>query len=1218
MAQGRISGRLLKDDLARSTNLTFNTNTLVVDYTNSKIGIGSTPSGSSDKLVVNGNITATNINTTATVKASGFIGDLKGSVFQDDSVLLVDALSGQHFGDFVGDLKGSLVADDSTVIVDGVAGVVRGTVITTQVDVDNIQIKDNEIISTNSNGDITISPNGTGNVNFGTSSLNNASDPIQAQDVATKAYVDTQSGSSVGNAITLGTPTDASLTSPVAFEGFTTSTKVTDAIDDLNEVIENVRNNTFVKSVAFSADVATGGAGLTVTLTVTAVGNADRLTVNWGDGSTDSSITDFTPSHTYSSNVGSPYDVTVTAFNNSGSGSGSTASLTKTDFITIFTADPVVSFAAYAASSGGSPITSWDDGATIYFQNNTTNIGSATIQFTWTWGDGSSDNVISSDSADGGTAGGRLAHTFTASTETEQQRTVTLKLDSHSTANPAVIPVGPVSTAFLIFDTHTPTVTLDDNSGINESATSGHPVVFTNTTESGVGAHGTYGIQYVYKFGDGTSDVTVNAGSGAAGDRSVNLSHTFALSSSQQAAGTAVDFTGNLRVTSSHTSSPFISSTFTVHVEPDIRATIVGTAVAQSDASGDNNKTIYDHTTYDSTYLGSVTIDNDTQNANLYVYNFQTGQSTVSVSEDGSAAGSKTANLVHSFSGVSTGNYNLLFTATGQPDLTVQSDTDNNTTFALKAVPSAPAALSTKTLTLSTATAGTSPKLVSGFTDASSSNPLSAGASLATTTARRYTSGSISTNVISDFYNGLTGTLTASINGSASGAKAFSATLNETGTFTSLVVTANRDQHDADGTYRTGFYQVISARIDTSVTALSKGVNDSRLEHSTTGNSSIVAMVEDDMTATPTFGATGTVAEGTAGTKRFISGIPYYNSGSPTLTITGVTINNLTGQAYTDQSNIVEVDNNNDSAITNTDYTYANIDGSTTMLASGTPKNDIGVSSAYAIGVLTVPITSSSVRIYDGSIKIRARNVNGISSYTNYSAPLIQVHTASATGFLETGITVADALGDGFDDDAVRIFDFNAATTDTPSFSDSTNFYTNSIYSEASDPGVAGTREAIVREGVLKHFATDLSSGFLPVGPNLSTGRSGTQYATFAFRRTLVNNFNITITSTTGITGLFIAAPGTAIDNSSGLNGFLKADTTYAGSGVPGSDTGNGGNGSDGCASTPSDRIATGSALSGTFNLTLGSENSSNATSNVILVRIALASGESVTALSIT
>jgi len=39
--------------------------------------------------------------------------------------------------------------------------------------------------------------------------------------------------------------------------------------------------------------------------------------------------------------------------------------------------------------------------------------------------------------------------------------------------------------------------------------------------------------------------------------------------------------------------------------------------------------------------------------------------------------------------------------------------------------------------------------------------------------------------------------------------------------------------------------------------------------------------------------------------------------------------------------------------------------------------------------------------------------------------------------------------------------------------------------------------------------------------------------------------------------------------------------------------------------------------LSGGYTMTLGSENMSNATSNVVLVRIALASGESVSALSI-
>lgn len=60
-----------------------------------------------------------------------------------------------------------------------------------------------------------------------------------------------------------------------------------------------------------------------------------------------------------------------------------------------------------------------------------------------------------------------------------------------------------------------------------------------------------------------------------------------------------------------------------------------------------------------------------------------------------------------------------------------------------------------------------------------------------------------------------------------------------------------------------------------------------------------------------------------------------------------------------------------------------------------------------------------------------------------------------------------------------------------------------------------------------------------------------------------------------------------------------------------------GGNGSDGCASTGADVIATSTSLSGGFTMTLGDQNMSSATGNVVLVRIALTSGQSVTALSI-
>jgi hypothetical protein len=981
-----------------------------------------------------------------------------------------------------------------------------------------------------------------------------------------------------------------------------------------------VLNNTAVSNVDFTADTTSGGAGTVVTLTITADGNPNRYDITWGDGDTTTGTTDTTPSHTYNTNVGSPFSVTVRAYNNGGSGSGSEESKTRSNYITIYTADPVVSFAAYAASSGGSPITEWDDGDTVYFQNNTTNIGAATIQFTWDWGDSESDDVITDDTANGGTAGSRLAHTFTASTEQEVTRTVQLTLDSHSTATPGVTPTSD-SNAYKIYDTHTPTVTLDDNSGVNEEGTSGHVVSLTNTTESTIGNFTTYGIQYQYQFGDGTSNVTVNAGSGAAGDRSVALSHTYALSSGDQAAGTARDYTGNLRVISDHTSSPFISSTFTVHVEPDVRANIAGTAVTTSDGSGDNQYTIYDFTDLSGNNRALVRATNTSQNADDYVYDWGDSSSDDSVTEDGAAAGSIGATLDHDYAGEGTANYNLSFTANGTPDLTAQTDVDTSITFNLKATPSAPANLSTKSLTMSDSAQGTSPLLCSGFDDnTGAATTLTAGDSLNTSTVRRYTTTTtIDTSTVNDAYNGASGTLAAEINASNDGTKAFSTSTGETGTFTSLVISQQVDYNSINSSYPSDFYQVFDAKITKALSAYSVGVNAQRLTHDATGNTNYVWVVKDDITASPSITSAGTLTESSGGTKRYISGIPYYNTGSPTLQLAGATISNLTGQAYTNQTNIVEIDSGTNAegtssaAISGQDYTYANIDGASSMLTSSIPNADTGVSSAYAIGNLSIPVTSSSVRTVE-QIRIRARNANGIGSYADIT-PKIQVHTAAQSGIDELNIAVSDSLGAGFDDDGVRIFDFNAATTDNPSFNGATNFYTNSPYTEASDPGVSGTKEATIRLGVLKYDVTDYSSGFLPAGPDRS-GDTGTQYFTFAFRRTTMSNFDINITST-GIAGLWIAAPGTAIDSASGINGWLDASTTYGGSGVPGSDTGNGGNGSDGCAFTSGDRIAASTSLSGGYTMTLGSENGTNATGNVVLVRIALTSGQSVTALSV-
>ena len=1022
-----------------------------------------------------------------------------------------------------------------------------------------------------------------------------------------------------GMDLNLATPTDSSLTQYGAINSWTSTTKITNSIDDLNELATNVINTTAVINTDFTGSPLTGGAGMSVTLGITADGNANQYVIDWGDGTGNTTTASASPSHTYATNSGSPFTVTVTASNTAGAGTGSSAAKVRASYVTIYTADPAVTFAAYANSAGGSVITTWDDGDTVYFENTTTNTSGAVVQYTWNWGDGSSNDVVSADASAGGVGGGRLAHTFTASTETEVSRTVSLTLDSHTTALPSAIPTDD-SAVVRIYDDHTPTLTLSAITGINESATSGLPITFTNTTENTIGSFSTYGIQYQYTWGDGTQQ-TVNTGSGASGDTNSALNHTYVLSNSDQASGTPQDYTGNLRVISSHASSPFISSNFTVHVEPDVRATVTGTVITASDRSGDNQYDVYDGVDYDGVNRALVRVTNTTQNADDYVYNWNDGSSNDVVTEDGSSPGSIGATIDHDFTGVSAGNKVLNFTANGTPDITVQADTDSMT-FQVNAVPSAPTGLSSESLTLNDSYQGTSPRLASGFTDSSATNPLVASASLTTTTARRYVSGTLDTNLVTNAYNGATGTLTAKINGVDTGNRTFSATLNQNGTSGALVVSDQGDAHDtiSSSTYPTGFYQTFDAKITAIAGSYSTGVNDQRLEHSTTGDTNYVAVVIDDVTSTPTVDlSAASLIEGSV-TYNYVSGIPYFNGGS-TLTLTGAKIYNWIGQTYRDTSQVFTITNGtsyggtSDSIVSTQYKSYSDIDGASTFLTGGIPNADTGKDSgsSYTIGNQTVTLTSSSVTA-SRKLKFRVTNVNGNGSYAELDQ-VVTVVSETPSGISEFSIPVANSLGNGdFTDDGVRVKDFLSDTTNTPSFTGSTNFYTNSPYTSAGATSVSGTKEASVIYGTLKYDVTDHSTS-LPAGPNRS-GDTGTQYFTFAFRRKVVANFDLNISST-GVAGVWFAAPGTAIDAASGLSGWIEGTSQYAGAGIPGSDTGNGGNGGNGGASTGADVIPTGSSLSGGYTMTLGSENMSNATGSVVLIRIALTSGQSITSLSV-
>ena len=78
--------------------------------------------------------------------------DIKGSVFGDDSTMIVDGVNGVLHGRLVGDVEGSVFADDSTKIIDGILGKVVGPIQTNVTNVSILGGANGQVLSTNGSG----------------------------------------------------------------------------------------------------------------------------------------------------------------------------------------------------------------------------------------------------------------------------------------------------------------------------------------------------------------------------------------------------------------------------------------------------------------------------------------------------------------------------------------------------------------------------------------------------------------------------------------------------------------------------------------------------------------------------------------------------------------------------------------------------------------------------------------------------------------------------------------------------------------------------------------------------------------------------------------------------------------------------------------------------------------------------------------------------------
>ena len=84
-------------------------------------------------------------------------------------------------------VNSSLTVGTTTISLGGTSTSLAGL---TQLTVDNIDINGNEISSTDTNGNISLNPNGTGSVDVNNAKITNLAEPTQSTDAATKGYVD--------------------------------------------------------------------------------------------------------------------------------------------------------------------------------------------------------------------------------------------------------------------------------------------------------------------------------------------------------------------------------------------------------------------------------------------------------------------------------------------------------------------------------------------------------------------------------------------------------------------------------------------------------------------------------------------------------------------------------------------------------------------------------------------------------------------------------------------------------------------------------------------------------------------------------------------------------------------------------------------------------------------------------------------------------------------
>jgi hypothetical protein len=483
-------------------------------------------------------------------------------------------------------------------------------------------------------------------------------------------------------------------------------------------------------------------------------------------------------------------------------------------------------------------------------------------------------------------------------------------------------------------------------------------------------------------------------------------------------------------------------------------------------------------------------------------------------------------------------------------------------------LPNAPSALSTATLDLSTSTNALA---VSGFT-ANSLTGITAGNSV-----KRVTASTVNSNTIQDVGDGMDGIVSLWTQGSqASGENlTFTSATTDAKATGVLRVSDNKWGGTANGggAAPEGFFQTFDAQIVGASATV--GQNSLQLRHTLSGNTNVLNFIRDDLTATPVVSSVTAVENTKTGVKS--SGIEHYASGS-TLNVSA-NATNIAGQTYVSGTIL---------GMTGP--------GSAVNFAAGQG----GLSNPIALNTLNFSLTNQVFTVGGNNqsttakVTVTATNPNGSGNAQSTGNLLV----LSGSGGIADGTITGPAT-------TSRVY-LTSGTGDTPSS------LAYSAWASTQDLSAAGyLHEAAIVGGVLRCDKTNYSTGYLPAGNADYSVKDNAQYVTYRFTLAAKSSISVAITGT--YTGLWVALPGVSDNTGISPNAiggtWWDAKQLYSGGGVPGR-TG------DTLAGCANGTVASGTT--GTSVITFGTQSSSNSTANAVFVRVKLAAGQSITAISIS